>query len=102
MRRTNYKKAVEFIKNKVFIPNLDEIDPSVLDCYDRNGEEVTVYQYFVTDCDENDIERLEKAFPDLLFVYSEMLRCYVLCVDHVGTPWSSVDIDCYNDEINLD
>lgn len=102
MRRTNYKKAMEFITNKVFIPNLDKIDPSVLDCYDGNGEEVTVYQYFVTDCDDNDIGWLKKTFPEMLFVYSELLNRYVLCVDHVGTPWSSVGIDCYNDRINLD
>ena len=97
---TDYKTAVNWLHSAlVLCNNIVEVDPSVIDnarfaWYDEEEErETEVYQWFITDCSEDDVEFLESRFPGLLFTYSDMLDVYVLCVDHFGTPWSGVRIE---------
>lgn len=45
-----------------------------------------IYQWFITDCTTEQVEYLEEHFG-LLFTYSDLLDCYILCVDHYGTNW---------------
>ena len=52
-----------------------------------------IFQYYLTDCSESDVEFLEETFPGLLFTYSDLLGLYVLCVDHYGTNWYYVGTD---------
>lgn len=97
---TDYYTAVNWCNNhRVMCNNIAEIDPSVYDnarfaWYDEETEADTeVFQWFITDCSEDDVNFLESHFPGLLFTYSELLDCFVLCVDHFGTMWKGVAIE---------
>ena len=51
-----------------------------------------IYQWYITDASQSDVEFLEKHFK-LLFSYSDMLDCFILCVNHYGTGWDYVACD---------
>ena len=113
--RTNYAVAVNWLNNDyVLCNNIGEVDPSIWDNmrfslwyyededgnyydnesdYEGDGElqecQNEIYQYFLTDASESDVEYLEEHFG-LLFTYSDLLDLYVLCVDHYGTSWDYV------------
>lgn len=99
--KTNYKTAANWLHNSLILcNNIVEIDPSIWDnvrfnsiYQDIDGTEHDrdIYQYFLTDCSESEVEFLEDHFG-LLFTFSDLLDVYVLCVDHFGTPWSGVDV----------
>ena len=56
-----------------------------------DGEDrVEIYQWYITDCSKWDVEYLIKTFG-LLFTYSDLLDCYILCATHFGTGWDYVD-----------
>lgn len=103
-RFTDYYTVTKgWIGNKVLCNELQDIDPSIYDNFrfdieDENGNQKDIYQWFITDCNENDVEWLEKSFG-LLFTYSELLDKYVLCVDHFGTMWKGVEVKILNDDI---
>lgn len=93
---TTYSKAVDWCKNNFILCNkIVDIDSTIWDNFQTpiyNEEEdryTEIYQWYITDCSEMDIEWLTKNF-DLLFTYSELLGCYVLAVDHCGTSWDYV------------
>lgn len=93
---TTYSKAVDWCGNNIVLcNNIVDIDPTIWDNFQTpiyNEEEdryTEIYQWYVTDCSEMDVEWLTKNF-DLLFTYSEKLDCYILAVDHFGTSWSYV------------
>lgn len=97
---TDYATAVNWCNNhRVLCNNIAEIDPSVIDnarfaWYDEETEQDTeIFQWFITDCSEWDVEFLEEHFSGLLFTYSDLLDCFVLCVDHFGTMWKGVAIE---------
>ena len=97
---TDYKTAVNWCHNALIMcNNIPQIDPSVIDnarfaWYDEETEtETEVFQWFITDCSQWDVEYLEEHFPGLLFTYSDLLDCFILCVDHFGTAWGSVRIE---------
>lgn len=97
---TDYYTAVNWCNNhRVMCNNIAEIDPSVYDnarfaWYDEETEADTeIFQWFITDCSEDDVNFLESRFPGLLFTYSDLLDCFVLCVDHFGTMWKGVAIE---------
>lgn len=103
-RKTNYWTAVHFCNNNIVICNdIPNIDSTVFDNmrferFDENGNEVDIFQWFITDCSLSDVEFLEKSFG-LLFTESNLLGCFILCVDHCGTPWKGVRCSCFNDNI---
>lgn len=93
---TNYRTATQWCNNSfVLCNNLPSIDPSIYDnmefsLYDEETEtENEIYQWFITDCSEWDKNFLAEHFG-LLFTYSDLLDCYILCVDHWGTSWDYV------------
>ena len=103
-RDTTYLKAVNWLHNqRIHCDNIFDIDPSVIDnarfSFEEDGVKVEIFQWFLTDASEEDVEWLEKSFK-LKFSYSIKLELFVLCVDHCGTPWDAVDWKCYNDDIN--
>lgn len=57
---------------------------------DYGDDQVEIYQWYITDCSKWDMEYLRDTFG-LLFTYSDMLDCYILCVTHFGTSWDYVD-----------
>ena len=90
---TNYGVAVNWLGNNLILCNeIVNVDFSVLEncrfsLYDEETETQTeIFQWYLTDCTESDVEWLEEHFG-LLFSYSEMLDKYILCVDHFGTNW---------------
>ena len=98
---TNYKDAVNWLNNSYVLcnrigdMNIDEsiFDNARFEYLDEDTDEYTeIYQWFITDASESDIEYLEKRFG-LLFTYSDLLDTYVLCVDHLGTSWDYVGCD---------
>lgn len=99
-RQTTYDKAVKFLGNNYVLCNdivdIDDLLHPRFDLDTEKGEEI--YQYFLSDCSETDVEFLEKTF-NLKFAYSEKLGLYVLCVDHWGTSWDYVPCDCMDDDI---
>lgn len=107
--KTNYHVAVNWLNSSLILCNeIMRIDPSVFDnrrfsmFINENGEdceeedesahERDIYQWFLTDCGECEVNFLEKHFG-LLFTYSDILDLWVLCVDHLGTRWSYVAIE---------
>lgn len=96
--RTTFAIAVNWLKSALIMcNNIWEIDPSVIEntrfsFFDEDGEPVDIYQWFITDCTDDDVEYLEEHFG-LLFTYSELLDLYILCVDHLGTSWDYVYVD---------
>ena len=106
---TNYRVAVSWLNSSLVLCNrIAEIDETVIDnmrfslYYDENETEYReIYQWFITDCSESDVNYLEEAFG-LLFTYSELLDCYVLCVDHYGTSWDMVYCETSNEYAKRD
>lgn len=97
---TSYATAYKWLRNDfVLCNNIVEIDPTIyenmrfaLEEYDEDGDVTTrheIFQWFITDASESEVEFLERHFG-LLFTYSELLDCFVLCVDHFGTMWRGV------------
>ena len=94
----NYLEAVEWLGNhRVLCNNIPNIDETIFenanfDWYDDDNDmEVEIFQWFITDCSQDDVVYLSDRFG-LLFTYSNLLDCYILCVDHFGTPWKSVEV----------
>ena len=94
MYKTNYKKAVKWLNNSLILCNDITNDPSLYDnmrfpLIDEDNDVCEIYQWFLTDCSESDVEYLEQHFG-LKFTFSDELDLYVLCVDHYGTSWDYV------------
>ena len=82
--------------------NIVEIDNSIFDnmrfsLYDEETHESDeIYLWFISDCSDSDVKYLEETFG-LLFTYSDLLECYILCVNHYGTSWNYVYCDTTNE-----
>ena len=94
----NYKEAVEWFGNHcVLCNNIPQIDESIFDnanfdWYDDENEmEVEIFQWYITNCTQDEVVYLSDRFG-LLFTYSDLLDCYILCVDHCGTSWDYVEV----------
>lgn len=90
---TTYRIAVDWLRpSLIMCNNIGEIDPTIYDnmdfsLYDEETEtEKEIFQYFLTSLSESDVDWLKSQF-DLKFTYSNLLDCFVLCVDHFGTSW---------------
>ena len=110
----SYKTIVNYyVGDIVLCNNIVNIDESVYEnleiepkYYNENDEEITedeyfeddnaycddsapeIFQYYVCNVSEWEKEQAKKA--GLLFTYSDLLECDVLCVDHYGTSWDYV------------
>lgn len=103
MKQTTYRIATHWLGNSYILANSIAQDESVFDnfrfeFYDENEKPVEIYQWYITDANESDVEWLEDTFG-LLFTYSELLDCFILCVDHCGTGWDYVPCDILNETI---
>lgn len=91
MKTISYSDAVKrFNNNLILCNNIPEIDLTIYD--NMRFPAIDIYQWYITDCSETDVEYLERWYG-LLFTYSEMLDCYVLCVNHWGTSWDGLMIE---------
>lgn len=99
--KTNYAVAVDWCNNNyVLCNNIPNIDNTIwnnmqgVEYWQENKEDEElpdIFQWFISDASQNDVDYLVKTFPGLLFTYSELLDCYILCVTHFGTGWDYVD-----------
>lgn len=97
---TDYYTAVHWLKSAFILCNeIVENDESVIENIEypewTNGDEaeedrIVIFQWFLTDMNEEDKEWMQKNFPDLIFSYSDKLDLWILCVDHLGTMWKGV------------
>lgn len=93
--KTNYRVATQWMNNSYIMCNhIAQIDCTVYDnirfsLEDEDGNPIEIYQWFITDCSNDDVYYLEEAFG-LHFTFSELLDCYILCVPHWGTSWDYV------------
>ena len=100
---TTYNIATHWLDGGLILCNkIWEIDETVwennrFDSKDEEGNQIDIYQCFLTSYSESDVEYLEKTFG-LLFTYSDKLDCFVLCVDHWGTMWESVPCEVLDAE----
>ena len=98
---TSYKVATEWLNNSyVLCNNLPEIDPTVWENmtiqFDDDADDEyldEIFQWYITDCTSNDVDWLKRTFDGLVFTYSELLDCYILCVTHYGTSWDYVPVE---------
>jgi len=94
---TNYATAVNWLHNNyILCNNIVEVDPAMEyneELYDEENDEYhEIYQFYLSDCSEDDIQFLREHFG-LLFAQSPLLNLYVLLVDHYGTSWDYVPCD---------
>lgn len=101
--KTNYSVAINWCNNDyVMCNNLPQIDSTVWNNmvgmeylmeegeYDDPEDMPEIYQWFITNASNYDVNYLTETFPGLVFTYSELLDLYVLCVTHYGTAWDYV------------
>lgn len=92
---TDYRTASKWGDCQLILCNeIASLDESIWDnmrfnYYDEDDNPVDIFQWYLTSLSEWEVEWNEKTF-DLKYTYSDMLGCYVLCVDHWGTSWDYV------------
>lgn len=59
------------------------------ECGYGDGQE-EIFQWYITDCSEDDVNYLIESFG-LIFTYSDLLDCWILCVTQYGTNWYYCD-----------
>ena len=108
MKQTTYSIAINWLRpSLVLCNNIAEIDQSVFDnarfsFYDEDEEiETEIFQWYLTNLSLDDVEWIEKNFPDMKFTYSDLLDCFVLCVDHFGTGWDYVPTSISDDLLKI-
>lgn len=95
----SYKNAVKYFDNALILcNNISEIDEYLWENCDLCNTDEEFFQYFLTNCTQEDAERLHEWFG-LNFLYSEKLDLYVLAVDHWGTRWDYVGCSVYDKEV---
>lgn len=92
---TNYSNVVDLIHNTVLCNKIVEIDPTVIDNMDPEILEnnIEIFQYYIIDSNSDLVEYIQNHYKGIYFTYSNMLDCYILCVDHWGTNWDLVNVE---------
>ena len=108
MKQTTYSIAINWLRPSLVLCNkIAEVDQSVFDnarfsFYDEDEEmETEIFQWYLTNLSLDDVEWIEKNFPDIKFTYSDLLDCFVLCVDHYGTGWDYVATSISDDLLKI-
>lgn len=86
----SYRDASKYLHNSLILcNNIVDVDDAIFENCKLCNAEQDYYQYFLTDCSQDDAEKLHGWFG-LNFLYSEKLDLYILAVDHCGTSWNYV------------
>lgn len=97
---TSYAKATAHINNMILFNKIGEIDEKFWEGPEQNSEECEAgepMQYYLTDCNDSDVEYLCENYDRMRFIYSDLLELWVLIVDHWGTSWDLVEIGTHNE-----
>lgn len=93
----DYASAVKWCHNSyVMMNNVTELNEDII--FELPNLETEIFQWFVSDCSDFDVKFLREHFPDLIFVHSDKLNCWILAVDHWGTSWDYVWTTCVDPE----
>lgn len=105
----DYYSAVHWLNGDLILFNdIHEIDEEFFcELYREDddgdlGDPVEIYQYFLTNYSDDDVEWMQKTFPGLHFAFSQKMGLWVLCVDHYGTNWNYVWTECELDWVKGD
>lgn len=94
----DYLSAVRWLNRDLIMINDDifRIDPDFEDPFIEScdGNPREIFQRFITNFTEDEIEWMNKYFPEVYFAHSEVLDKYILCVDHWGTSWDYCWTEC--------
>lgn len=99
MYLTNFKNAMYWLHNSYIVfdelPQYDVCAPACV--YSEADEEHEypreVFQYLISDCNDNEVEYFKEHFPNLRFYFSDVFNKWFLLVDHFGTPWEKVETE---------
>lgn len=87
----SYRTIVEYFVGDLILCNkISEVDESIWNNMEFDLE-IEIFQYYICNVSEWEKEQAKKV--GLLFTYSDLLECDVLCVDHFGTSWDIVLTD---------
>lgn len=92
----DYNTAIKWCHNSFILFNeLNELDENIWENYpeDEEGNFIEVYQTFITDCSDFDVQFLQRRFKGLYFVWSDKFCKWFLLVDHYGTSWDYVPVE---------
>lgn len=96
-RKASYSTLVNnYIDSLILCNNILELDTELYDNIEvgKIEEDTDIYQAYITDLNSWQIERMQKDLgdtDDIIIAYSQMLDCYILLVDHLGTSWDYVN-----------
>lgn len=97
--KASYSTLVhKYIDNLILCNNILEIDENLYGNIEVGeiGEDTEIYQAYITDLNNYDVEYMQQDLEntnDIIVAYSDMLDCYILLVDHLGTSWDYVGTD---------
>ena len=97
--KASYSTLVhKYIDNLILCNNILEIDENLYGNIEVGeiGEDTEIYQAYITDLNNYDVEYMQQDLEntnDIIIAYSDMLDCYILLVDHLGTSWDYVGTD---------
>lgn len=97
--KASYSTLVhKYIDNLILCNNILEIDENLFGNIEVGeiGEDTEIYQAYITDLNNYDVEYMQQDLEntnDIIVAYSDMLDCYILLVDHLGTSWEYVGTD---------
>lgn len=87
--KEEYKKELE-----EGTKTLEELEQEAEEYAAQEQYDYEFYQYFITDLNAMDVERLNNLEQHTLQVmYSEKLDCYIVGVNHFGTSWDYIGSD---------
>lgn len=58
---------------------------------------IDIFNFYATNLQEHIVKFYTQHYSHMLFVYSEVLDMWVLCVTHYGTPWNGVGVYKYTE-----
>lgn len=97
--KASYSTLVHrYLDNLILCNNILEIDENLYGNIEVGeiGEDTEIYQAYITDLNNYDVECMQQDLEntnDIIIAYSDMLDCYILLVDHLGTSWDYVGTD---------
>lgn len=93
----SFSTAANWLGKYILFNKAPELDTWLLEEVSVEGEDEEgeliyreFFQFYMTDLNDEDVEWMNKNFPDLIYAYSEELEKWILCVDHYGTSWDYV------------
>lgn len=94
-KQVTFSEAIHRYGNHyIMANNMPEVDQSIWDnFYKVIPEDEEIFQFYLSDCSDDDVKYLTKKYSRVYFTYSDQLDLWVLCVTHWGTSWTNVWVE---------